>query len=128
MFGEDAGEGGDGACVGSGLTGLGGFAGVDGEEERCGGGVGFKVVGDGSGVGEFLAGLAGEVDAQGRADAVIVQGDADQAFLWPEAECVSDEAEDIRWCFDGELFHGPVSFTLVFAWLFCGCWRWASFW
>jgi len=32
-----------------------------------------------------LAGLPGEVDAQGRADAVFVQGDADQALLWPEA-------------------------------------------
>lgn len=74
---------------------VGEFAGVDGEEDGCGGGVGREVVGDGSGVIEFLAGLAWEVDPQGRTDAVVVQGDADQAFLWPEAEGVPDEAEDI---------------------------------
>jgi hypothetical protein len=86
---------------------VGGFVGVDGEEDGCGGGVAGEVVGDGAGVGEFLAGLAGEVDAQGGADAVVVHGDADQAFLWPEAEGVPDEAEYIRWCFNCELFHDP---------------------
>ena len=65
----------------SGLSGVGGFAG--------------QVVGDGACVGEFLAWLAWEVDAQGRADAVLVHGDADQAFLSPEAEGVPDEAEHI---------------------------------
>ena len=95
MFGEDSGECGDGAGVGFGLPGLGGFAGVEGEEDGCGGGVAGEVVGDGACVGEFLTGLAGQIDAQGRADAVLVQGDADQAFLWPEAQGVADEAEDI---------------------------------
>jgi hypothetical protein len=52
-------------------------------------------VGDGACVGEFLAGLAGKVDPKGRADTVLIQGDADQAFLWPEAQGVPDEAEHI---------------------------------
>ena len=60
-----------------------------------GGGVTGEVVGDGPCVWEFLAGLAGQVDPQCRADAVVVQCDADQAFLRPEAEGVADEAEDI---------------------------------
>jgi hypothetical protein len=95
LFGENPGESGDGAGLGSGLSVLAGFAGVDGEEDGCGGGVAGQVVGDGACVGEFLAWLAGKVDAQGRADAVLVHGDADQAFLWPEAEGVADEAENI---------------------------------
>jgi hypothetical protein len=77
------------------LSGVVGFAGVDGEEDGGGGGVAGEVVGDGACVGEFLTWLAGEVDAQGRADAVLIQGDADQAFLWPEAQGVPDEAKDI---------------------------------
>ena len=40
-------------------------------------------------------GVEGGVDAQCRADAVLVQGDADKAFLWPEAQGVADEAENI---------------------------------
>ena len=64
----------------------GGFAGVDGEEDGGGGGVAGEVAGDGACVREFLAGLAGEVDAQGRSDAVVVLGDADEACLGPEAE------------------------------------------
>lgn len=95
LFGEDTGERGDGAGLRPGLSGVVGFAGVDGEEDGCGGGVAGEVVGDGACVGEFLAGLAGEVDAQGRADAVLVQGDADQAFVGPESQGVADEAEDI---------------------------------
>lgn len=62
-------------------------------------------MGDRPGVGEFLPGELGEVDTECGADAVLVKGDADEAFLWPEAEGVPDEAEDICWCFDGELFH-----------------------
>ena len=107
LFGEHAGERGDGAGMRPGLAVLAGFAGLDGEEDGSGGGVAGEVVGDGACVGEFLAGLAGEVDAQGRADAVLVQGDADQTFLRPEAQGVPDEAENIRWCCDRELFHGP---------------------
>jgi len=95
LFREHTGQGRDRAGIRSGLSGLIGFAGVDGEEDGCGGGVAGEVVGDGACVGEFLAGLAGQVDAQGRADAVLVQGDADQAFLGPEAQGVADEAEDI---------------------------------
>ena len=59
-----------------------------------------------------MGGLAGEIDPQGRADAVLVEGDADQAFLWLEPEGVSDEAEDIRWCPDREFFHDPFSLPL----------------
>jgi hypothetical protein len=74
---------------------LGGFVGVDGEEDGCGGRVAGEVVGDGLRVGKFLAGVPREVDAQGRADAVVVQGDAGQALLRPESERVPDEAEHI---------------------------------
>ena len=74
---------------------VGGFAGVDSEEDGCRGGVAGEVVGDGACVGEFLTGLAGQVYAQRRADAVLVQGDADQAFLGPKAQGVPDEAEHI---------------------------------
>ena len=63
MFCEDPGERGDGAGIRFGLSVLGGFVGVDGEEDGCGGGVAGQVVGDGVCVGEFLAGLAGEIDA-----------------------------------------------------------------
>ncbi|UUL75574.1 hypothetical protein NG819_15470 [Pseudarthrobacter sp. Fe7] len=65
-------------------------------------------MGDGPGVGEFLPCPTGEVDAESGTDAAVVHGDADKAFLGPEAEGVPDEAEDIRWCFDCELFHDPV--------------------
>lgn len=95
VFGEDAGERGDGGCMRFGLPGLAGFAGVDGEENGRGSGVAGEVVGDRACVGELLAGLTGEVDAQGRSDAVVVHGDADQALLGPEAQGVPDEAEDI---------------------------------
>ncbi len=50
------------------------------------------VAGDGSGVAELAAVVLGEVHAQGGAEAVGVNGDADQAFLWPEAQGVPDEA------------------------------------
>ena len=66
LFREDTGERGDGAGMRSGLPGTGGFAGVDGEEDGCGGGVAGEVVGDGACVGEFLPGLAGQVDAGSR--------------------------------------------------------------
>lgn len=69
LFGEDSGEGGDGAGVGFGMSG---FAGVEGEEDGCGGGVGREVVGDGARVGELQAGLAGHVDPKGGTDAVLV--------------------------------------------------------
>lgn len=82
---------------------------------------------DGAGVGEFLTRLAGEVDPQRGANAVLIQRDADQAFLGPEAKGVADEAEDIRWCFDGELFHDPCFLHPGLS-VFCGCWWWASFW
>lgn len=40
-------------------------------------------------------------------DIVLVQGDADQTFLGLGAENVPNEAEDVRWGFDGERFHVP---------------------
>lgn len=95
LFREHTGQSRDRAGKRPRLSGAGGFAGVDGEDDGCGGGVAGEVVGDGACVEEFLTGLAWEVDAQGRADAVLVQGDADQAFLGPEAQGVADEAEDI---------------------------------
>lgn len=95
LFGENAGERGDGGGVGFGRPQLGGFAAVDREQDGRGRGVAGEVVGDGPRVGEFLAGLAGEVDTQRRADAVLVQRDADEAFLGPEAEGVPDKAENI---------------------------------
>jgi hypothetical protein len=98
LFGEDPGERGDGAGVRPNLSVVDGFAGVDGEEDGGGVGVAGEVTGDGARVGEFLPGLAGEVDAQGRPDSVIVQGDADQAFLWPEAQGVPDVCFRGCWC------------------------------
>jgi hypothetical protein len=44
--------------------------------DGCGLGVAGQVVGDGVCVREFFAGLAGEIDPQGRADAVAVHCDA----------------------------------------------------
>lgn len=66
LFGEDSCECGNGAGMRSGLSWEGGFAGVDGEKDGGGGGVAGEVVGDGACVGEFLPGLAGQVDAGSR--------------------------------------------------------------
>jgi len=49
--------------------------------------------------------LFGEVDAEGGSDFVFVEGDADEAFLWPEAEGVADEAEQVGGVLDGERVH-----------------------
>ena len=43
-FGEDPGKRGDGAGIQFGLSVLGGFVGVDGEEDGCGGGVAGQVL------------------------------------------------------------------------------------
>lgn len=115
LFCEDSGERRDGAGLRPGLPGLAGFAGVDGEEDGRGGGVAGEVVSDGLCVGEFLARLVGEVDAESGSDAVVFHCDTHKAFLGPEAEGVPNEAEDILWCFDRELFHDPVSLTLAIA-------------
>ncbi|KRE47343.1 hypothetical protein ASG92_26900 [Arthrobacter sp. Soil736] len=64
------------------------------------------MAGDGSGVAQLSAVVPGEVHAQGGPEAVGVYGDADKALLRPEAQGVSDEAEQVCGGFDGERFHG----------------------
>jgi hypothetical protein len=115
LFGENAGQRGDGGGLWFGRPVLTPFARVDSEQHRRGRSVAGEVACDSSGIRKLLPGLAGEVDPEGGTDAVVVQRDADEAFLGPEAEGVPDKTEDIRWCFDRELFHNPVSFTLVIA-------------
>ena len=55
----------------------------------------------GAGVGAFGDVVPGEVHAKS-ANVAGVQGEADQAFLGPDAEGVSDEAEQVCGGFDGE--------------------------
>lgn len=101
------------AARGFGLLASQGVEVVYGEEDGRGVRVVGEVAGDGSGVAELAGVVPGEVHAQGGAEAVGVDGDADQAFVWPEAECVSDEAEQVGGGFDGERFHGPGSLTFL---------------
>lgn len=52
--------------------------------------------GDGSGVAELAAVVPGELHPQGGAEAVAVNGDADQALLQPEADRLAFGAAGLR--------------------------------
>ncbi|WP_404497401.1 DUF1016 N-terminal domain-containing protein [Arthrobacter sp. GAS37] len=49
--------------------------------------------------------VLGESHAEAHADVTGIQGGAHEAFLWPDAQGVADETEDIGRGFDGERFH-----------------------
>ncbi|BCW44919.1 hypothetical protein StoSoilB5_21030 [Arthrobacter sp. StoSoilB5] len=112
FLGEDAGEGRDGGPVRTCLSWPWNFGCVEGEDDAVRSFVGGEVGGYGAGKVHFVAWLFGEVYAEGGADFVFVEGDAHKAFLWPEAEGMADEAEQVGGVLDGKRIHCPVPFWL----------------
>ena len=71
--------------------------------------VAFEVASDGPRVLETAAVRLGQIHSEcGSDEPLSVQGDADEAFLRPETQRVSDEAEDISRRLHCECFHFPV--------------------
>ena len=89
------------------------FIGVEGEDDAVGSFIRREVGGDCSSEVDLQAGLLGEVDAEGRADFVVVEGDTDEARCGPEAEGVADEAEHVGGVLDGKRIHCPVPLSVV---------------
>ena len=85
-----------------------GLVGEQGDEYSGGVLVDADGVGDELGVG--LAGVrgAGEVHAEGGAERLAVEGDADEAFLWPVAEAMAHVADDVGRAADSDRFHCPA--------------------